>query len=157
MRSEEVVLVTLTGIDVAHHHEESRMLDEHIGGGIDDRVVAHLHIVSTIALYDILSHIWRIVGSLIASEIASVGTEVDIEHLSYTELDVEVRIDIKVWYWYHLLLARVLVGNYVLPVEDAQTEVLHELSCQDVDRTATLHRSDTDTCSQTSLCHIVTL
>ena len=42
VRGEEVVLVALTCIQMAHHHEEAGVLDVNIGIGIDDRVVAHL-------------------------------------------------------------------------------------------------------------------
>ena len=57
MRSEEVVLVALSCIDVAHHYEETGVLDVNVGVNIDDRIVAYLYVVLAVALYRILSHI----------------------------------------------------------------------------------------------------
>lgn len=62
MWGKEVVLVSLTCIQVAHHHEESGVLDVYVGVGIDDRVVTHLHVLVAIALHGVLSYIRRIVG-----------------------------------------------------------------------------------------------
>ena len=55
MWGKEVVLVSLTCIQVAHHHEEAGVLDVYVGVGIDDRVVAHLQVLVAIALYGVLS------------------------------------------------------------------------------------------------------
>jgi hypothetical protein len=49
MRSEEVVLVALSCIDVAHHYEETGVLDVNVGVNIDDRIVAYLYVVLAIA------------------------------------------------------------------------------------------------------------
>ena len=72
VRGEEIVFVALSCIDVTHHHKESCMLDVNIGVSVDNRVVSYLHVVLTIALYYILSHVWGIVRCLVTGEIASV-------------------------------------------------------------------------------------
>ena len=61
MRGEEIILVTLAGIDVAHHDEKAGMLEMCIGIYVDDRVVAYLHVVLAITLHGIHAHVWRIV------------------------------------------------------------------------------------------------
>ncbi len=105
MRSEEVVLVALSCIDMAHHYEETGVLDVNVGVNIDDRIVAYLYVVLAVALYRILSHIRCIVGSFIACKVAHVSTQVYVQHLYYLELDVEVGVGIEGWYWQNTLLA----------------------------------------------------
>ena len=157
MWGKEVVLVTLTCIQVAHHHEEAGVLDVYVGVGIDDRVVAHLDVLVAIALYGVLSYIRRIVGCLVACEVSGICTQLDVEHLHHLELDEQVGVYIEVWHRQGALAAGMLVGNHVLPVEDAKLEVLLQLCCEQVDGIAALHRSHRYTRSQSVFCDVILL
>ena len=55
VRGEEVVLVALSCIQMAHHHEEAGVLDVNIGVCIHDRVVTHFHVLVAITLHGVLS------------------------------------------------------------------------------------------------------
>ena len=50
-----------------------------------------------------------------------------------------------------------LVGKLVFPVQNAQSEVLLQLCCQQVYATAFLHRCNHDSCSQALFCNIIAL
>lgn len=116
MRSEEVVLVALSCIDMAHHYEETGVLDVNVGVNIDDRIVAYLYVVLAVALYRILSHIN--LNNQTSQRSNAMHTQVYVQHLYYLELDVEVGVGIEGWYWQNTLLV-VLVGKLVFPVQNA--------------------------------------
>ena len=133
MRGEEIILVTLAGIDVAHHDEKAGMLEMCIGIYVDDRVVAYLHVVLAITLYGIHAHVWRIVWGFVAGKVAYVGTHVYFQYLGNVYFDIEVAVYIECRYRKCTLVAGVLIGNQVLPMEDAELEVLFQLGCQQID------------------------
>lgn len=74
VRCQEIISVSLSGVDVTHHDKETGMLDECISIDIDYRIIAYLYVLVTISLDNILSHIWRIVGCSIAREISGICT-----------------------------------------------------------------------------------
>lgn len=132
VRCQEIISVSLSGVDVTHHDKETGMLDEHVGICVDDRVVAHFHVVFSVASYGVLSEVRRIVRCCVTGEVTSVRSQVNVEYLSHLELDVEIGVDVQVRHWYHLLLAGVLVGDDVLPSEDSKLEILHQLCGEEV-------------------------
>jgi hypothetical protein len=149
VRGEEVVLVALSCIQMAHHHEEAGVLDVNIGVGIDDRVVAHLHVLLAVALHGILTDVRRIIRSLVACKVSGVCTQLDIQYLYHLEFDEEVGIYVEVWHWQGTLAAGMLVGNHVLPVENTELEVLLQLRCNQIDGIAALHWCHYYACAQT--------
>ena len=50
-----------------------------------------------------------------------------------------------------------LVGKQVFPVQNAQSEVLLQLCCQQVDSSAFLHWCNHDSCSQSFFCNVIAL
>ena len=78
MRHKKIVLVARTLVDMSHHHEETRVLDVHIGVYVHNGVVAHLHVLVSVPLYRILAQCRRIVWSLVARKVSHVGTKVDV-------------------------------------------------------------------------------
>ena len=75
----EVVAVALTCIYVAHHHEETSVLQVEVGVYINQRIVAHLG-TAVASLNTILSKSRAIVGCIILGEVACIGTEVALKH-----------------------------------------------------------------------------
>lgn len=133
MWGEEIVLVALACIDVAHHDEEAGVLEVCVGIYVYDRVVTYLHIVFAITLYCVHSYVWRIVWGFVAGKVAYVCTHVYLQYLGDANLDVEVAVYIESRYRESTLVAGVLVGNLILPMEDAELEVLFQLGCQQID------------------------
>ena len=105
MRGEEIVLVALSRIDVAHHDEEAGMLEMCVGIYVYDRVVTYLYIVLAIPLYGIHSYVWRIVWGFVAGKVAYVSTHVYLQYLSDVHLDIEVAVYIESWHRESTLVA----------------------------------------------------
>ena len=73
MGSEEIVFLAYAGIDVAHHHEETGVLEVEIGIDVDDRAVADLHL-AVVGLYGVLSDARHIFRCVVLGEVAEVTT-----------------------------------------------------------------------------------
>lgn len=73
------------------------------------------------------------VGRIVFREISHVGTQLDAQHLRYLELQIEVGEEVPGGQGQHFLVAAVLIGDDVLPVQRTQTEVLVKLGRHDVD------------------------
>ena len=89
VRSEEVVGLSAASINMAHHDEEASALEMEVEVGIYQRIVANFNFLLTL-LHGILSDGRTIVGSIILSEVAHVGTKVALQNLSYLESQIEV-------------------------------------------------------------------
>ena len=137
--------------------KDAGVLDVNIGVGIDDRVVAHLHVLLAVALHGILTDVRRIIRSLVAGEVSGISTQLDIQYLYHLEFDEEVSIYVEVWHWQGTLAAGMLVGNHVLPVEDAKLEILLQLCREQINGFTALHRSHRYACSQSVFRDVILL
>ena len=115
MWCEEIVGLSVAGIDVAHHHEETGVLKMEVHVGIDYRVVANLCALLS-RLYGILSHQWTVVRSIVFCEEPHVGTQVTLKHLGYLEAEIQICIYVQRWYRQNTLLSRLLPCDDILPV-----------------------------------------
>ena len=100
------------------------MLQEEVGIDIDDGVGAGLHPHGFVGLHDELSEGRAVFGSVVFGEEAHVGSEVAVEDVGYLELHEEIGVDVECRYGENLGMRRTLIGDLVLPVEDAEFEVL---------------------------------
>ena len=123
---------------MAHHHEETHLFQHHICIDIDKGIAAQFDAAVGILLYGKLADGRAVVGSVVFAEPRGVGTEFDTEHLGHLELQVEVREDVPRRQRQHILIARVLIGDHVLPVQRTETEVLVQLGGEYADVAAVL-------------------
>lgn len=99
----EVVAVALTCIYMAHHHEETSVLQVEIGVYINQRIVAHLG-TAVAGLNTILSKSRAIVGCIILGEVACIGTEVALKHSCNLESQIQIGVDIEIGHWYNVVV-----------------------------------------------------
>ena len=123
MWCEEIVGLSVAGIDVAHHHEETGVLKMEVHVSVDYRVVANLSALLS-RLYGILSHQWTVVRSVVFREEPHVGTQVTLKHLGFLEAELQICIYVQSWYRQNTLLSRLLPCDDILPVERTKCEVL---------------------------------
>ena len=126
MRHEE--LVAFAGIDVAHHQEKPRVLEIHIGIYVNHGIVAYLDTVFAVFLYCELSESRAVVMRIVLGKESHVASQVNVEHMSYSEAQEKVGVNVEVGHGKHVGVARFLPGDYALPVENAQTHILLERS-----------------------------
>ena len=88
MRHKEAVAAAC--IDMAHHDEEARMLQVHVGIGVHYWVIAHLHIGVSIVLNGELAYCRAVVQAFVFGEEACVGSQVDCKHLGNFAMQVKI-------------------------------------------------------------------
>ena len=133
MGSQELHAVALAVEHVAHHHEEAHTLQHHIGIDIHKGISAQLDAAGLILLHGKLIELRAEVGSIVLGESGSVGSQFHAQHTGNLELQVEVGEEVERGQGQHVLVARVLIGHHVFPVQRSQTEVLVQLGCQHID------------------------
>ena len=148
MGRQEIVAVARACRDVAVHDEEAGALQVHVGIDINEGIAAQLHAALGILLDGKLVELRTEVGSVVLGEEADVAAYLEGQLTDHHELQVEVAEEVEGGQRQHLLVAGVLVGDHVLPVEDAQAEVLLELGGEHVDAAALLHDAGCDTLAQ---------
>ena len=126
-------ITACTGIDMTHHHEETCLLEVHVGIDIHQWIIAHLNIGAAIVLNGKLTDGGTIVQGLVLGEIAHVATKVNTQHTGYLEPQVEVGIYIQVGHGDNLSIARLLPGDDIFPVQRPKGEVLRQLQREQTD------------------------
>lgn len=90
VRREEVHSVALAGVDVAEHDEEARVLEVHVGVGVDKGVAANLHPARLVALHGKLVDLRNEVGGVVFGEVVGVGSKLHGQFVGNLELYVQV-------------------------------------------------------------------
>ena len=132
MGNEEGIACSALVVDVGGHDVEAGVLEVEIGIDVDDGIIAHLH-AGGLVLYAILSDDGAIGGAVIFGEIAEVGTQLGQEDFGKTEFEVEIGVGVEGGHGQHILVGRHLIGQGVLPVEDAPAEILIESDANQTD------------------------
>ena len=100
---------------------------------VDPGIATQLDAAVGILLYGKLVELRAEVGRIVLGEPGGVGSQFDTQHAGNLELQVEVGEEVERRQGQHVLVARVLIGHHVLPVQRSQTEVLVQLCREDVD------------------------
>lgn len=112
-----------------------------IGVDVDDGIIACLDALGRV-LHAVLADDGGVGGGIVGREIAHVGSELGAEHFCYAEEEVNVGIAGESGNRGNVVVGGGLVGEFVLPVEDAPVEVLTEGGCQEADVLIALRGAD---------------
>ena len=91
MRGPEVVAGA--GVDVGHVDVAAYAFDGEIGVGVDDGIMTYLDAFLRDVLHSEVVDDGRVVGRIVAGEIAHVGTQFHTQHLGYTERKIKVGVE----------------------------------------------------------------
>ena len=105
----------------------------HVGIDVNERIATNLLTTVFILLNGKLSQLWQIVRGFILGEERHTATQLHTQHTGYLELQIEVGEEIEGWQGQHIFVAGVLVCQHILPIDDTQAEMLHQLGCQHID------------------------
>ena len=134
---EEIVALAGSRIHMAHHDEETGVLEVEVGIDVDNGIVAHFD-GDFVFLHDKLADGGTVVGCIVFREIAGVGAKVAFQHAGYLEPQEEVGVDVQVGHGQGVFVGRLLPRDGALPVERSQREVLGERGGDEVDGFAAL-------------------
>jgi len=109
---------------MAHHDEEATLLEAEIGIDIDYGVIAYLGAKGVVFLYAVTSCLRTVFWGVVLGEPAHVGSEMHAEDAGDGEIEIEVGPVVEGWHRKEDFLTALLIGETILPVEDAETEVL---------------------------------
>ena len=112
-------------VHVVGHDVEPRVFEVEVGVNVDDGMAAHLDAVVG-SLYGKYSKLGTVGRGFVFGEVAHVCAELYAEHFGNTEEQVEIGVGIERWERVNVFVRRGLVGQLVLPVEDAKAEVLSQ-------------------------------
>ena len=107
---------------MTHHQIEPHLLQFKVGIDIDEGIASQLHTAGGILLNGELVDGGAVVGSIVLREDEGIGTKLYIQHPGNTELQEEVGEEVPGGQWQHLLITAVLIGEDILPVQDAGCE-----------------------------------
>ena len=88
-----------------HHDEEPHALQLHVRIDVDERISAQLNAAVGCPLDGKLVDHRAEVGRIVFREISHVGTQLDAQHLSYLELQIEVGEEVPGGQGQHFLVA----------------------------------------------------
>ena len=94
-----------TGIDMAHHDEETGVLKVEVGIDIHDGISAKFDTTRFILLYGELSESRCIVGGVVFGKEPHVGSEIAFQHLCDLELEIEIGVQVECGNRQDILLA----------------------------------------------------
>ena len=86
MRRKEI-LSALAGIHVAHHNEESRVLQVEVCVSVHYRISARLYAYVRIFLYGLLSESRAVFRRIIFREVSDIGSKIAFQHFGNLETD----------------------------------------------------------------------
>lgn len=109
---------------MAHHDEETTLLEAEIGIYIDYGVIAYFGAKGVVFLYAVASCLRTVFWGVVFGEPAHIGSEMYAEDAGDGEIEIEVGPVVEGWHCEEYLLAALLIGETILPVEDAETEIL---------------------------------
>ena len=101
------------------------------------RIVAHFY-PCCFVLHGILPYHGCVCETIILREIADIYSEFGLQHPCYAEIDVEIGIDVEFGQWEDVIVGTRLVGEFVVPIKDAEMEFVLELSRNDLEVFAAL-------------------
>ena len=123
---------------VIHHRVDTRMLQVQVGVDVHYRVVSYLDTVVRVLEIE-LADGRRIVQRVILGEVAHVSTQFHGQYfLCQLELQVQVAVQRQVGQGQDILVAAFLICDFVVPVEDAQCQVMLQRRAQHLDVVAAL-------------------
>ena len=114
-------------VDVA-----SDTLDGEVGIAIEDGVVADVDAFLRSVLRGELSDEGCIVGCIVAGVVAHVGAQFYTQYFGDVENDVRVGVETDGGQGQYILVGGVLPGDFIVPVEDAEVQVLPEGCTEDL-------------------------
>ena len=132
VRHSEILLVSLSCIDVAHHSEEATALEHEVGIDIHEWIVTNLCLYGVVCLNSELSETWHILRSIVLGKVGYGCSEMAFQHLGNLEVKIEVAPHVELWQWKGFLLLAILICDAVLPVKDSSLEVLRKLCRNDI-------------------------
>ena len=109
--------LSLTGIDMTHHDEETCLLEMHVRIDVDNRIASQLYVVFSIVLYCILTYGGTIVWRIIFSEVSDVRAQIHLQHPRYFKAQIQVAVYIDVRNRKNLCLTRFLISYLIFPVK----------------------------------------
>ena len=126
MRYGEIHLISLSCIDVAHHRKEATSLEHEVGIYVHEWIVAQFRSYRSVLLNSELSKTRHILRSVVLGEIRYVSSEMAFKHLGNLEVEIKIAPYIELWQWEGAFLLAELICNAVLPIENAEFEVLRQ-------------------------------
>lgn len=132
-----------TFVDMTVHHVEAALLEVEVGIDVDDRVVAYGDAGVRVGVLKVIHAEARAIGGcIVGCEIANIAAQLDAQHFSIGELQIEIAVDIDERQGEYIVATAVLRCHLVVPMQDAEGKVLIECSAQYLDVAAILAWSD---------------
>ena len=123
---------------VIHHRIDACVFQVEVGIDVHYGVVAYLDAVVRVLEVE-LPDGRRVVRRVILGEVAHVGSQLHRQHLlRQLELQVEVAVERQVGQRQDVLVTALLVGDFIVPVEDAECQVFLQRGAQHLDVVAAL-------------------
>ena len=138
--SPEVVagaLVEVGDIDVAAHS-----LEGEVSVAVENGVVADLHTGLRYVLHGVLLEEGCVVGGVVAGEVTHVHSEFHSQDLGDVEDDIGVGVEADGGQGEHVLIGGGLPGDLVVPMENAEFQVLAQGGTEDLDTAWLLAHGD---------------
>ncbi len=88
-------IVSARSVHMAHHHEEPRVFEAHVGEDVYDGVVAHLLVGVAVVLHRVLAECGTVVRCVIACEISYVAAEVHVEHFGDFKSQEQTAVNVE--------------------------------------------------------------
>lgn len=126
----EEIVAFAGAVDVAHEDIEAAALQLEVGVEVAEGVVAHRGAHRLVLLHDVRLQLGAVFRRVVFCEVAHIDAEVCLQHACDFEAEIEVGVDVELRQGQDAAVGCLLPCDDIVPVEDAEAEVLAEL-CRD--------------------------
>ena len=120
------------------HDIEAGALEVEVCIDRDEGIVSNLFLLQRVLVHEHAHH-WRIVWCIVFGEVLQVCSKLGLKDFGYAEAQVKVGVERQGREWEYIFVCTSLVGDVVLPIENAKFEVLAQIGADNLYVLAALH------------------
>ena len=111
-------------------HIEACLLHAEIGIHVHECEITALHLALVVEVHQR----WVVGWGVVTGVVVAIGTQLHLQHFSHGKFDEQIAVNGKLRQRQHLLVAARLIGEFVVPSENAEAKMLPQCGTQHMDR-----------------------